>query len=73
TGCDTSGCHCCSNGNELCDPLKCLRENQLNICFDCESYPCEQATVGYRQLEHKNISSDDVTWAILPYVPHQYE
>ena len=73
TGCDTLGCHCCGEGNELCDPLKCLRQNNVNKCFDCEKYPCEQATVGYRQLEHKSISSDDVTWAILPYVPHQYE
>lgn len=73
TGCDTSGCLCYGKGNELCPPLTCLRENQLDNCFDCENYPCAQATVGYRELEHKNISSDDVTWAILPYVPHQYE
>ena len=73
TGCDTQGCHCRGKDNELCDPLKCLYQNKLNICFDCTNYPCEKATVGYRQLEHKNISSDDVTWAILPYVPHQYE
>ncbi len=73
TGCDTPACHCCSNGNELCEPLKCLNTKKLNSCFDCSDYPCEQATVGYRQLEHKNISADDVTWAILPYVPNQYE
>lgn len=73
TGCDTPGCHCRGDGSELCEPLKCLRHNQLEICFDCEKYPCAQATVGYRQLEHKSISSDDVTWAILPYVPWQYE
>lgn len=73
TGYDTSGCHCRSNGNELYNPLKCLHQNQLSICFDCESYPCEQTIVGYRQLEHKNLSSDNVTWAILPYVPHQYK
>lgn len=73
TGCNTAGCHCNGQGNELCEPLKCLQQNQLSICFECEEYPCEQATVGYRQLEHTSISSDDVTWAILPYVPHQYE
>ena len=33
----------------------------------------ERIMVGYRELEHKNISADDVTWAILPYVPRQYE
>lgn len=73
TGCDTPGCHCHCGGNELCEPLKCLQQKQLNNCFDCEQYPCEQATVGYRRLEHKNILADDVTWAILPYVPKQYE
>ena len=73
TGCDTLGCHCCGEDNELCESLKCLRQNRLDNCFDCEKYPCEQTTVGYRELEHKSISSDDVTWSILPYVPHQYE
>lgn len=73
TGCDTAGCHCHLEGNELCEPLNCLHQKQMKICFDCENYPCEQATVGYRRLEHKNISADDVTWAILPYVPYQYE
>ena len=72
TGCDTSGCQCyCVY--EACEPLKCLKQNQLSSCFDCDRYPCENATVGYRQLEHRNISADDVTWAILPYVPRQYE
>lgn len=73
TGCDTPDCHCRRKGNELCEPLKCLYTKQLKTCFDCEKYPCEQATVGYKFLEHRNISADDVTWAILPYVPYQYE
>lgn len=73
TGCDTQGCHCCGEGSELCDSLKCLHKKQLTSCHQCDSYPCEQATVGYRLLEHRSISADDVTWAILPYVPHQYE
>lgn len=73
TGCDTPNCHCCGNGNELCRPLGCLREKQLSTCFDCGDYPCDQATVGYRQLEHKSISADAVTWAILPFVPYQYD
>ena len=73
TGCDTPNCHCCGEGNELCEPLKCLHMKQLNTCYDCVNYPCEQSTIGYRQLEYKNISADDVTWAILPYVPYQYE
>ena len=73
TGCDTPNCHCCCDGNTLCEPLKCLHVKQSNTCFDCINYPCEQATVGYNQLEHKSISANDVTWAILPYVPYQYD
>jgi hypothetical protein len=73
SGCDTADCHCCRDGNELCEPLKCLHANELVSCFDCNKYPCEKATVGYNLLEHKIISADDVTWAILPYVPYQYE
>ena len=72
TGCDTPGCQCyCVY--DVCEPLKCLREKKLDSCFDCDKYPCENATVGYRQLEHKSFTADDVTWAILPYVPYQYE
>lgn len=73
TGCDTLGCHCYFEGNQLCEPIKCLNKKQMTSCMACNIYPCEQATVGYQQLEHKNISADDVTWAILPYVPLQYE
>ena len=73
TGCDTSGCQCYGEENEVCEPLKCLPQKQIHHCFECNEYPCEHATVGYRQLEHRNISADDVTWAILPYVPKQYE
>jgi hypothetical protein len=73
TGCDTPNCQCRQDGCELCEPLKCLAEKGLDTCFDCAEYPCEQAIVGYRRLEHKNISADDVTWAVLPYVPYQYE
>lgn len=73
SGCATPNCYCYRDEYGLCEPLKCLHTKQLNTCFDCAKYPCEQATVGYRQLEHKSISADDVTWAILPYVPYQYE
>jgi len=73
TGCATPGCQCYTAENGLCDPLKCLPQKQLNTCLDCMQYPCELSTVGYRRLEHKKLSADDVTWAILPYVPYQYE
>ncbi len=73
TGCDASGCYCHIKDDELYEPIKCLQQNRLEHCFDCKNYPCEQSTIGYRQLEHKSISADDVTYAVLPYVPHQYE
>lgn len=73
TGCATPGCQCYTDENGLCEPLKCLPQKQREHCFDCPQYPCEQSTVGYRELEHRNLSADDVTWGILPYVPRQYE
>jgi len=71
-GCDIPGCHCLKEGNELCDSLKCLAEKDIETCMDCDAYPCHKATVGYNQLEPRSISAEDVTWAILPYVPCQY-
>ena len=73
TGCDTSGCYCHINDDEMYEPIKCSRQKGFENCFKCKNYPCEQSTIGYKQLEHRNISADDVTYAILPYVPYQYE
>ena len=73
TGCDTPGCHCCGSEADLCEPLKCLCKNKAESCLSCKDYPCGSATVGYRQLESRSLSADDITWAILPYVPKQYE
>lgn len=73
TGCATPGCQCYAEGAEICEPLKCLNERKLDSCFDCSGYPCKEATVGYRSLEPRLLSADDVTWGILPYVPRQYE
>lgn len=73
TGCDTEKCYCCLPNAELCEPLTCQKQKGLKHCYDCIQYPCEYATVGYEELEHRDITADDVTWAILPYVPHQYE
>lgn len=72
SGCDTPDCQCVGEGKELCEPLKCSKEKKLDTCLDCTDYPCKNATVGYNLLEHKSMTADDVTWAILPYVPYQY-
>lgn len=73
TGCRTDGCQCYQQGSELCEPLKCLPSKAADSCMACAQYPCELSTVGYRQLEHRGLSADDITWGILPYVPFQYE
>lgn len=59
-------------GGDWCEELKCAKIKGLTACVDCIEYPCHKATAGYRNLEPRNISADDVTWAILPYVPFQY-
>lgn len=67
SGCGTSGCH-----TQLCDQLKCALEKGCATCTSCRQYPCSQATAGYAELGDKSVLADDVTWAILPYVPYQY-
>ncbi len=67
SGCGTAGCH-----TKLCDQLKCAAENGSDTCAACKQYPCLKATAGYAELGAKSIRADDVTWAILPYVPYQY-
>lgn len=71
SSCNTEGCHC--NTNEICDQLKCAFEKGFTACIDCNDYPCIESTAGYKGLEARCISAEDVTWAILPYVPYQYE
>ena len=67
SGCSTPGCY-----TKLCDPLKCAQERGQTDCASCVEYPCASATAGYARLEPRHILADDVTWAILPYVPYQY-
>ncbi len=67
SGCGTQGCH-----TQLCDQLKCAIDKGCDTCVSCKQYPCSKATVGYAKLEARSILADDVTWAILPYVPYQY-
>lgn len=69
SGCATPGCQCYAEGAELCEPLQCLKAKALECCPDCSSYPCQQSTVGYRGLEHRSLSADDITWGVLPYIP----
>jgi len=58
---------------ESCPQKECAAEKNVGRCLDCPEYDCGKATAGIRgKIEPKSISADDVTWAILPYVPGQY-
>lgn len=71
-GCGTPECHCT---DDTCEPMTCAAEKGLTACVDCGGYPCMQATVGdSRSRIHTEVHyADEITWAILPYVPWQYE
>lgn len=71
-GCTSENCHC---KNDPCDQKRCAAEKGLGACKDCEEYPCMNATVGdSTSMIHTGIvMAEDVTWAILPYTPGQYE
>lgn len=70
-GCLSSACYC---KDEPCDQKRCAREKGLTVCRECPQYPCIHATVAdlTSMIHTKVILADDVTWAILPYVPMQY-
>lgn len=71
-GCLSDNCHCKDNP---CDQKRCAAEKKIKNCRDCAEYPCINATVGDNtSMIHTNVYlADDITWAILPYVPMQYE
>lgn len=70
-------CNGCSNGGITgkfdCDQIKCAKDKGVSRCKDCAEYDCGKASVGWKPaIQLRNISADDVTWAILPYVDGQY-
>lgn len=67
-GCGEPDCYC---EDGACEALKCAYEKELSKCLDCKEYPCAKATVGYQEIEARSTSADDVTWAIIPYMPYQ--
>ena len=78
-GDDMQLCNGCRKGgfggeSSPCEQKKCAAEKAILRCAACADYPCEKATAGYNGgIDAKrNISAEDVTWAILPYVPMQY-
>jgi hypothetical protein len=71
-GCHTGGL----DKSFSCDSMKCAAENGADRCQSCQKYPCDKAHSMYQGLKPEihtmTITADDVTWAILPYVPGQY-
>lgn len=70
-------CNGCSNGGIDgkfdCDQKICAKNKGVLRCMDCDEYACDKATVGWKPtIEPRELSADDVTWAILPYVEGQY-
>lgn len=71
-GCDSDSCYCT---DEPCNPKTCAAAKGLSECTKCSEYPCISATTAdHRSMIHSEVHyADEITWAILPYVPWQYE
>ena len=55
-----------------CGKKECTESKGLEGCPDCENFPCGNSGLVSCGIEAKSTSSDDITWAILPYVDGQY-
>lgn len=73
-GCYSPDCYCHGHG-DLCPAKACAGKKGLAVCRDCGEYPCINATAAdYRSMLHTEVHyADEITWAILPYVPWQYD
>ena len=69
-GCYSDNCY-----DKNCEQMKCAVKNDAAICRECSEYPCINAGVGNitSMIHTKVMLADDITWAILPYAPMQYE
>ncbi len=68
-------CKGCYGKDDPCNPKKCAPQKGVSECKECSEFPCIKATAAdYRSMIHTEIHyADEITWAILPYVPWQYE
>jgi hypothetical protein len=52
---------------------ECRKNKERDKCLDCENFTTCLKTAGYPPKIHtRNITAEEVTWAILPYVKGQY-
>ena len=71
-GCYSENCYC---KDEPCHAKECAVIKHLQECKECSEFPCIRATsADHRSMIHTEVhEADEITWAILPYVPWQYE
>ena len=71
-GCYSDNCYC---KEDPCNAKSCASEKGCSECRNCKDFPCIKATAAdYRSIIHTEVHyADEITWAILPYVPMQYE
>lgn len=71
-GCYSDHCYC---KEEPCNAKSCASQRGCSECRNCKDFPCMKATsADYRSMIHTEVHyADEITWAILPYVPMQYE
>lgn len=71
-GCDSDTCHC---KDDPCPAKACSTGRGLERCRDCGEYPCIRATTSdnLSMIHTQTHDAEEITWAILPYVPYQYE
>lgn len=71
-GCYSDNCYC---KDEPCSAKSCASKKCLAECKECMDFPCIKATAAdSRSMIHTEVhDADEITWAILPYVPMQYE
>lgn len=71
-GCYSDHCFCKS---DPCHAKSCASQKGYAECKACAEFPCIQATTAdSRSMIHTEVHyADEITWAILPYVPMQYE
>lgn len=71
-GCHSDNCYC---REDPCNAKSCAPRKGFSECRDCKEFPCINATsADHCSVIHTEVHyADEITWAILPYVPMQYE
>lgn len=55
------------------ESANCRKAKAADTCWDCNNYSVCLNTAGWPpEIHTRNITADEVTWAILPYVKGQY-